>query len=250
VPPTAHDLEIDPSTPTALYAAVSRRVARFTDGGATWTLGGEVPASWVWEIDADPNVPGTVIAAGTYGLFRSTDAGAHWQGAAAPLSALWVTHLLRDAEEPNVLLAAAAANGPPGRVPDSGLFRSDDGGLSWRRITSRYLGRLTADPHSAGGVWAVDINGVLERSDDGGLTWRVVSRPPSFPRSVAAHPRRPGTLLAGSLDGLLRSDDAGLTWRFVDGDLTDDAVTLFAFEPETDRIWVRAPDGLAWRDVP
>lgn len=80
----ALDLEIDPQTPSTLYAAGYGGIAKSTDGGDTWTpLPVPGGSAFYSDIDVAPSSPSTLYAAGNDGDFntvfwRSQDGGATW----------------------------------------------------------------------------------------------------------------------------------------------------------------------------
>src|ERR671911_197040 len=83
-----------------------------------------------------------------------------------------------------------------------GVFRTDDGGLSWRPVGVG--GRL---------VMAIEA-GALVSTIDGGRTWldRVAGGPWDT-HELAVHRNAPDTLRVSAGDGYFESDDAGATWR-------------------------------------
>ena len=111
---------------------------------------------------------------------------------------------------------------------DSGLWRSDDGGLSFDHVFAAPVsgGPVTATclafaPDAAGPnaqtIFA-GAAGVILRSHDGGRRWRAIELPPPAPlvTCLVLSPayEEDGVILAGTLeDGVLRSDDRGERWR-------------------------------------
>jgi photosystem II stability/assembly factor-like uncharacterized protein len=115
-----------------------------------------------------------------------------------------------------------------------GVFRSDDGGASWRIAGTGLAGRLitavTASPVERDVVWVGTEPSEVWRSGDGGATWEQTSRLEtlasspewSFPprpdthhvRWVACHPREPNRLwVAIEAGALVSTIDGGRTWR-------------------------------------
>jgi photosystem II stability/assembly factor-like uncharacterized protein len=108
----------------------------------------------------------------------------------------------------------------------SGLYRSNDGGWSWRRVSGAFapdvpLATMTVavSPTFASDVtvFAGASGGVL-RSEDGGATWQIAQlpEPAPFVTALAISPEfdGDGTLFAGTLeDGVFRSEDRGRSWH-------------------------------------
>ena len=135
-----------PSQPRTFYMGVaSGGLFRTTDGGATWTpiADGQIPLGSMGSIavaDSDPNV----IYVGTgsdgvrsnvstgRGVYKSADAGVTWQFAG-----------LRDAGQigavrihpgnPNTVWVAAYGDAFK-RNLERGVFKTEDGGKSWRKV--------------------------------------------------------------------------------------------------------------------
>jgi photosystem II stability/assembly factor-like uncharacterized protein len=125
----------------------------------------------VISLEADPHdVRKLYLGASDGHVFFSQDEGAHWQ----LLSRIGtgqddvVTHILVDPRHSNRLYASTWTLGSGG----GGVYRSDDGGRSWRLV---------------------------------GLEKETV-------RALAFAPTNPDILVAGSLSGVYRSNDAGKTW--------------------------------------
>jgi hypothetical protein len=150
-------------------------------------------------------------------------------------------------------------------VEDAALFRSTDGGRSWKELSG--LRRHSSGPRwqpGAGGMClhtivldpanprrifvAISAAGVF-RSDDGGETWRPVNRglkSQGIPdpdaevghcvHRIAQHPSRPDVLFMQKHWDVMRSDDAGESWREVSGNLPSDfgfPIGVHAHEPDT-----------------
>jgi hypothetical protein len=123
----------------------------------------------------------------------------------------------------------------PGRAwcgTRSGVWRSEDGGASWRAagLADRSIMAVAASPTERGVAWAGMEPSEVWRSGDGGATWEraqgleaLPSSPEwSFPpkpethhvRWIACHPREPGRLwVAIEAGALVSTADGGRTWR-------------------------------------
>ncbi|GDX88083.1 hypothetical protein LBMAG44_19960 [Gemmatimonadota bacterium] len=120
------------------------------------------------------------------GVFKTTDGGQTWRRVLYRDDITGISDLSLDANDPNVLYAAfwhayrtpwSMNSGGPG----GGLFKSTDGGETWRELTANIglpkglWGKvgLAVSPAKSSRVWAMieaDEGGVY-RSDDGGATW-------------------------------------------------------------------------------
>lgn len=155
----------------------------------------------------------------------------------------------------------------------SGLFRSEDGGLTWQdAYASLELEAplatvavvLSPNFKTDRSVFAGVPGGIL-RSIDGGQTWYVapLPSPPPFVSILAISPNfaRDGTLLAGTLeDGVFRSGNRGEQWAAWNFGLLDLNVLCMVISPDfvdDETLFVGTDSGIfrstnggrAWREV-
>jgi photosystem II stability/assembly factor-like uncharacterized protein len=106
---------------------------------------------------------------------------------------------------------------------DGVLYRSDDGGESWQRLSPGFprrgcsLDEIIVDDQGRLLVayWEVaGAGGGVARSEDGGHTFTLL---PGITgesvRALAVSPGRPDVIVAGALSGVFRSLDAGASWQ-------------------------------------
>jgi hypothetical protein len=140
------------------------------------------------------------------------------------------------AHSPDGLLFAATLT--------EGVFRSEDGGRSWRQSSRglhvRKVWTIEVDPFNSDNVYAGTHYGHLFRSSDSGLTWEEVTGLHSAPlrkkwgvdwafgttgltiHTVKADPLKKGRLfIISSGAGTYRSDDFGKTWKLLRKGLLD-----------------------------
>jgi photosystem II stability/assembly factor-like uncharacterized protein len=227
-----------PADPDRLYASQSngwfgQLIQRSDDGGSTWEPVGNqfqydgvpgthqwydgTPHPWefarVWHLEPSLTDPETVLAGvEDAALFRSTDGGRNWH------------------ELPGVRGHGSGSSWQPGA-----------GGMC--------LHTIIVDPSNPDRIFiAISAAGVF-RTDDGGETWRPMNRglqSEGIPDSdaevghcvhrLAMHPSRPEVLFMQKHWDVMRSDDAGESWREISGDLPTDfgfAIDVHAHEPET-----------------
>ena len=169
-----------------------------------------------------------IIAVTPAGGFRSED-GRVWR----PIS-----------PEPGPALADALA-ASPGFSRDqtlfvagrTGLFRSTDGGASWRHVlVGEVLGLALAPTFEQDGTLFIGTgqDGVLH-SEDGGETWAGANAGllDLSALAVALSPRFPEdrTAFVGTASGLYRSRNGGRSWREVNLGLEEPAVQVLAISP-------------------
>ncbi len=156
---------------------------------------------------------------------------------------------------------------------NSGLYRSDDRGHTWRSLydslaldtplttTAVALSPAFDTDHT---VFAGAHGGVL-RSTDGGASWQIVMlpSPPPLVTALAVSPNFivDGVVLAGTLeDGVFRSDDRGNSWAAWNFGLLDLNVLSMMISPNfasDETLFVGTGSGLfrsrnggrAWREV-
>jgi photosystem II stability/assembly factor-like uncharacterized protein len=227
-----------PADPNRLYASQStgwfgQVIQRSDDGGTTWEPVGNkfeydgttgthqwydgTPHPWefarVWHLEPSLTDPDTVLAGvEDAALFRSTDGGHTWnelpglRGHASGSSwqpgagGMCLHTIIVDPSDPERIFVAISA---------AGVFRTDDGGETWRPV-NRGL-------HSEG------------IPDDDAEVGHCVHR-------LAMHPSRPDVLYMQKHWDVMRSDDAGESWHEISGDLPSDfgfAIDVHAHEPET-----------------
>ena len=168
-----------------------------TDQGRTWTHIGLATSRQISAVRVHPNNPDVVYVAvqgdrwkGTTdrGIYRTTDGGKTWTQLLKGENAFsGASDLSMDATNPRILYAAMwdhqrtpwmVRSGGPG----SGLWKSVDGGDTWKRAQEglpKLVGKIgvSVSPANPDRVYAIveAENGGLFRSDDAGKTWRQMS---------------------------------------------------------------------------
>jgi photosystem II stability/assembly factor-like uncharacterized protein len=93
---------------------------------------------------------------------------------------------------------------------DTELFRTEDGGRSWRPLTGARGIRLSWPAPDA--LYRADADGTVKISSDGGTRWRDVGRVGGEPYELRA--TGPKALFLVLSDGsILETTDGGATWR-------------------------------------
>lgn len=237
------------------FGSTGGGVWRTTDGGNSWHnisdgfFGGSIGAVAVSE--SDPNViyvgggEKTVrgnVSAGD-GLWRSEDGGKTWKHMGLPRS----RHIPRIRIHPrNPDLVYAAVLGDLFQSDTArGVYRSADGGHTWKKILYANADAgaidLILDPNNPRILYAttwrvrrtpfsLESGGegsALWKSTDGGDTWTNISANKGLPNGiwgiagVAVSPLnsdRVWAIIENEKGGVYRSDDGGKTWRLLNAD--------------------------------
>lgn len=135
---------------------------------------------------------------------------------------------------PNIFFTS----GHPQRGGNLGVQRSDDGGMSWTKLSDGVSGPV--DFHSmtlsaANPSLMYGWYGALQRSADAGKNWELVRTSLSQVISVTADPHDENVVYAGTQGGLQISRDKGETWSSFSEQLSGEPVTAVAVDPVNDQ---------------
>jgi photosystem II stability/assembly factor-like uncharacterized protein len=244
-------IAIAPSDSNVIYVGTGEACIRndisFGDGvyksvnaGKTWTNVGLKETRQIGRVIVDPRNPDIVFVAALghafgpntdRGVFRSADGGKTWQKVLYKDEHTGAVDITFDPNNSHILFATLweAQRTPWGLVsggPGSGLYRSTDGGLTWRRLEGHGLptgvvGRIGVSVSAANSnrVYAIveAEDGGLFRSEDGGELWMRVNSDfgvrgrPWYYSHVITDPKNADTVYL--LDfGFHRSIDGGKTF--------------------------------------
>jgi photosystem II stability/assembly factor-like uncharacterized protein len=216
-----HTLAVDPKRPRTLYAGTGNALYKTTNGGVTWrafTRGLLPPPGinrgegWVVWLAVDPTNTNVLYEhdyAGT--LRKSIDGGHTWK---VVLSPRWIDGLLVTPGRRPALYAVFYISGPT-RAKPPGVYRSRNGGKTWRKM------RLPA-PHGRPAASAADpqrnaiyiVEGArIFRSTDAGRDWNSMGQGLPQDQPVTSLAAGAGTVFASlGTDGIFKSLDGGRTW--------------------------------------
>jgi photosystem II stability/assembly factor-like uncharacterized protein len=247
-----------PSRPQEYYfGATGGGLWKTSDGGTTWrpVTDGQIKSSSVGAVAVSESNPDVVylgmgetqlrgnIMQGD-GVYKSTDAGKTWKHVGLKDTQA-IARIRIHPTNPDLAYVAALGH-PYGPSAERGVFRTTDGGATWKKVLFRDdktgAADLSLDPSDPkvlyAGLWEVyrkpwilwsgGPGSGLFKSTDGGESWKELTRAPGMPKgdvigkvSVAVSPadgRRVYALVEATDGGLFRSEDAGATWALVNGD--------------------------------
>ncbi len=182
-------------------------------------------------------------------IFGSHDGGEHWEllGRAGDRQDGVVTTILVDPRNSEILYAGTWTLGPNG----GGVFRSNDGGHSWRPLglagqSVRALAQATRNPNI---LVAGTLAGVF-RSRDAGGHWEQIS-PANHEDlrnfdSLAIEPEHPEVIYAGTYHLAWKTTDGGGHWLPIHAGMIDDSDVMSITIDHTDssRIYASACSGI------
>ncbi|MBI3652529.1 MAG: glycoside hydrolase [Acidobacteria bacterium] len=279
------DLAVAPSNPNIIYVssgeglqrpdlATGDGVYKSTDGGKTWRNLGLRDTQQMGSIIVDPQDANRVFVAALghpygpneeRGVYRSTDGGQSWQKVLYKDENTGAIQVEFDPTDSQILYADlwAGRQGPwengAWQGPESGLFKSTDGGTTWKKLTTglptfaQGLGRIgigisRSNPKI---IYAtVDANaqtGGLYRSDDAGASWRKISddqrlwgRGSDF-AEIRPDPKNPEIVYVANTASY-KSTDGGKTWKGFKGAPGGDDYHRIWINPDNPDIMLFASD--------
>ena len=237
------------------FGAVGGGVWKTVDGGTTWkpVTDGKIHSSSVGAIAVAPSNPDIVyVGMGESelrgnvmqgdGVYKTTDGGKTWKNIGLE-STQAIARIRVDANDPNLVYVAALGH-PYGPSADRGVYRSTDGGTTWKKILyeNDHSGAedISIDPRNNKIIfattwdvqrtpWSLSSGGPgshLYKSIDGGDTWKDITRSSGLPDgivgkigvAVSADSNRIYAMVENENGGIFRSEDGGATWAKVNDD--------------------------------
>ncbi|MFY9753583.1 MAG: hypothetical protein WAJ92_13140 [Candidatus Acidiferrales bacterium] len=260
-------IAVAPSDPNIIYVAsgeglqrpdlsVGDGIYKSTDAGKTWTHLGLRDGEQIPALAVDPRDPNRVFAAvlghpygpnAERGVFRSTDGGATWQKVLYKDENTGASDIEMDPANPDTLYAGLwqVRQGPwednnEYNGTGGGLFKSTDGGTTWRPLTAGlpknlvqiYVAIAPSQPARLYATVATSDKGDygsgnglgVYRSDDAGEHWQQATADPRPAMRIGGgdlpvprvDPKNPDVVYSTSIV-TLRSIDGGKTWTSLRG---------------------------------
>lgn len=233
-------VRVHPTNPDIVYVSAlghpygdneERGVFRSTDGGNTWKkilyVDNKTGAA---DLVIDRQNP-RIIYATTWQVYRkawkmwgggpgcklwkSLDGGDTWidlsKNTGMPAEPLGKIGITVSPADNNRLYAVVEAN-------EGGVFRSDDGGWTWKRVNEErklrqrafYYSRLVADPFDKNTVYGLNVD--FFKSTDGGLTFKNISTVHGDHHDLWIDPNNPQRMILSDDGGAVVSTNGGKTW--------------------------------------
>src|SRR5712692_4366035 len=234
-----------PRNPDILYVATNESLYKTRDGGATWSkMTTDLSSFRILTLGVDPHSPANVLA-GTMGdaVYKSPDGGQSWTPHNAGLKehVSVVNQFVFHPTDPDIIYAATTV----------GVFRSKDGGRLWEERMYgmkevHYVVTLAMDPKNSDVMYAGTTGGVY-KTTDGTAHWGLVNNG-LIPKekldaamalgvnSLVTDPHMPGTVYAGTTNGLFKTADAGASWNRIEKGLADTYVSAILIDPSNPNI--------------
>jgi hypothetical protein len=251
-----------PVDPNRIYASQSsgwfgQIIQRSDDGGKTWFQPGFKEGESSTTPDGTPATESNRFAYNTSDKNGKPLTTHQWyDGTQHPWEFKRVWHLEPSLTDPDTVYAG---------VEDAALFKSTDGGKSWKELSAlrghptgakwqpgaggMAVHTIILDKLNPGRIYvAISAAGAF-RSDDDGASWKPINQGLSSEyipdpnaevghcvHRIAMHPARPDVLFMQKHWDVMRSDNAGALWTEVSGNLPSDfgfVVDVHAHEPNT-----------------
>lgn len=165
------------------------------------------------------------------GAYRSMDGGKTWERRSEGLTMLDTRRLIIHPKNPSIVFCGTWGGG---------VFKTENGGLSWQSVSSAPLNRriysMAFAQNGSEDIWVGTEQG-LYKSADLGQTWDTILDSGKI-LSIAMHPGAPQQILIGRLfRGVFNSQDYGKTWSEANSGIYRDdfgyaAPNYLAFNPQ------------------
>jgi photosystem II stability/assembly factor-like uncharacterized protein len=263
----ARSLAYDPKDPGHIFLGTSTgSIFVSMDGGQVWSNFAHLGSGDDYVLDhivIDPKNTATMFVSAwnvedtkSGDVFRSLDEGKTW----VPLPGM---------HDKSIRALAMAASDSKILVSGSldGVYRSQDAGESWQRISPlnhpelKNIESLAIDPQDPNVIYAGTWH-LAWKTTDGGLTWRHINQgmiDDSDVFSIIVDPTNPANVYASACSGIYKSENAGELFhkiqgipfsarrtRILRGDPSNPSVV---YAGTTQGLWKTANAGKTWKQI-
>src|SRR5690242_16414738 len=177
------------------------------------SIGPAVASGRVVSIAVDPrNSASYYVGVASGGVWKTTNNGTTWTPVFDNEGSYSIGVVALDPKNPNTVWVGSGENNSQRSVSyGDGVYRSDDGGKSWRNLglkQSEHIGRIVIDPRNSdvvyvaaqGPLWSAGGDRGLYKTTDGGKTWKKVLgvSENTGVTDVVMDPRNPDVLIAAA----------------------------------------------------
>lgn len=245
-------LAIDPLLPATIYAGtMGDAVYKSPDGGQHWlphNVGLKEHVSFVNQFVFHPSLSEKIYIATTVGVFYTIDAGREWEERMNGMKEVHiVTSIAINPKEPTILFGGTTG----------GMYRSDDGAMSWKKINNGLIPERELMASMALGVNAIEIDRTnpnivyagttkgLFRTVNKGEQWERIgqSLPDPFVSSILIHPRESSQLYIGGPGGVWKSSDSGKRWQAMNQGIATLNIRALAMNPQNPQLLYAGTNG-------
>ena len=145
-----------------------------------------------------PRDPDVIYVATTVGVFRTKDGGRYWEERMHGMKEVhYVVTLAMDPKNPDVMYAGTTG----------GVYKTTDGTAHWGLVNNGLIPKEKLDAAMALGV-----------------------------NSLVTDPHMPGTVYAGTTNGLFKTTDAGASWSRIEKGLADTYISAILIDPSNPNV--------------
>ena len=196
--------------------------------GLTWrNIGPNIQGGRVVDVEAIPGDPyGFYVAYASGGLWKTSNNGSSFEPISDALPTTISGDLAVDPSNPQTIwYGTGEPNSSRSSYSGMGVFRSDDGGKTWRSVGldgADRVARIRIDPRDSNRVYVAVLGRLwtpggargIFRTEDGGATWQQVlagTTATAGASDISFDPRNPDVMYAALWDRLRRP------WEFTEG---------------------------------
>ncbi|HEY6200415.1 MAG TPA: hypothetical protein VI231_17560 [Candidatus Binatia bacterium] len=185
-------LALSQKDPKIIFGAIEEGwLVRSRDGGVTWQNIKEGTEFDSHSVAVMPDDPSIVISTSGKFFYKSVNGGDSFAQSSSGLDRRYMAQVAFHPSQPKTFFTAAAAVPPPfWRRPeggDTGFYRSDDRGDSWRRLSGGLPEHMTAAPRAVAGD--ADDPGCFAFGMNDGSVWITEDAGKSFKQIISGMPQ-------------------------------------------------------------